>query len=247
MVSNVSKLTFLSGAPFYLITEKQEKIYFTTPTFGEYLSENDLMIFLGLVQLDLEKNKEVFEASNKKVTNINDALIFLIFNTHYKKVLVHYFKRFIKGIEITNAGFYVGSHRITNDELDFIIETILISLGSKELVETDPEAEAKEKERWESLSEMEQRFELAMKESEERLQKTKARLRDRDPTALDDIIMAIIKEFGLKLPDIMSLTIYVVMWYYSYIWKIDQHRLTTGLAGNGLLKDAKDYKYFTRI
>jgi hypothetical protein len=77
-----------------------------------------------------------------------------------------------------------------------------------------------------------------MRENEEKIRKIKERNKQETEGsfALDKLIMAVIKEFGLTMKEVWDCNLYTLIWYYEHALRYNNYRVNSIAFGNGLIK-----------
>jgi len=238
-VHNFSKINLLRNGTIQFLNFNENIISFNCPTITDMYDELDFNIFIHLLELtpnEIRKYKLPFIAKEK--ANIIKGLIS---HTEYSKYLIKYFTKYINNFDYKNKELYINNNLLTNDELEFIIEAILIACGRKEyFIQKENTIEASEEEDNSMVREL---MEQA-KKAEEKVQKANKykQQNSQDGLSTDDVMMAILYEFpSLQINDIFAMNYFTMSWYFSYIGKIDQHRINTMAYANGAMK--KNYKH----
>ena len=222
---NVNHLTLLRNKEFSFVTSTKNKINFKVPTFEDYIVDSDLLTFLSLLDIDRSQFGELDVSTNYKL------LLTLIHNQLYSNEIVFTLHKYIPGITVKNEGFYIDKVRLVSAELDFIILVWKISLGSKTL---DDIATNKEEEK--ELDE----FEKIIREREEKVRRIKNKAQNSN-LDIERVLITVLKEFNLKMEDLLPMNMYTIFWYYKYGIKYGFYRIETVAAGNGLLKKHKHF------
>jgi len=226
---NVTALTLIRNKDFHFTNQNDVKIYFNVPNFEEYLVNTNLSLFFSLLELDRSKYAELDVNSNEKM------LLFLIKNQMYTEEIALTLHRYIPGIKIELQGFFVKDEYITPDELDFMIDVWKIAIGAKNLEQWLDQTEKKE----EPIDE----FEKMIQEREAKVRKIKQNKKEeQQKTQLEQIVVTVMKEFSLKIEDILKMNLFTIFWHYYYALKFSNYRVETIAFGNGLLKQ---YKHFS--
>jgi exonuclease VII small subunit len=246
--SNLDSLTLFSGGPFTFNIGKKREISFTVPTVRE-TAEFDFKYFLGIIAM----KKEDAEKMNLKIPIYTYGAVtqhFITFLEDYREILFKYFKRYIINCQIKESGIYVDDEKITSDEFDFIVKTILISLGQLSLDSVKKEYEDKEKEKPKSeveLTPAQKKIEDMLKkqkESEEKLKRAKEKKAQNasDKTTAEDIIIAVTKVFGFSHNEVLNMNYYTLFKYFAYVGSIDSNEIEKMAVAFGSLK-SKNYKH----
>lgn len=83
-------------------------------------------------------------------------------------------------------------------------------------------------------------FEKIIKEKEAKIKSIKNKAQ-KEGTQIDRILITVMKEFNLKISDLLPMNLYTIFWYYGYGLKYSNYHIESIAAGNGLLKKHKHY------
>lgn len=112
---NVNDLMLIRNKDFYFVNENDRKIFFTVPSFEDYLTDTNLSVFLSMLELDKTK----FEGMNIN-TNL-DLVVTMIKNQLYLDELMPTLHKYILNLNIDTNGLFVGDEILVHEEFDFII------------------------------------------------------------------------------------------------------------------------------
>lgn len=222
---NVNDLMLIRNKDFYFVNENDKKIFFQVPNFEDYLSDISLSVFLSMLELDKSK----FEGMN--INNNLDLVLNMIKNQLYLDDLMSTLHKYIMDLRIDMNGLFVNNEILIAEEFDFIVTVWKISLGLEKL-----EVLTKEKDVEPELDE----FEKRIRDNESKINKIKQKV-ESESLELDKVVIAVMKEFNLKIEEVLSLNLFTVFWYYVHALKINNYRVETIAFGNGLIKK---HKYF---
>jgi large-conductance mechanosensitive channel len=222
---NVNTLNLLRNKDFVLINHQGIKITFKVPNLEDYITDRNLLTFLSLLEVDRAQFSGLDVSTNYKM------LVVLINNNLYTEEIVFTLNKYIPNIIIKPEGFYIDKNKLIAPELDFIILAWKIALGSKTL-EDIPSSSKEEQE----LDE----FEKKIKEKEEKIKKIKSKA-ETNNLDIEKVLITVMKEFTLKMEDLLPMNMYTLFWYYKYGLKYGFYRIETVAAGNGLLKKHKHF------
>lgn len=219
--------------------ESRRNIKFTYPTIEDLLSDLDLQLFITLIGLNKEKLKQSKIQVNFPVDTRGEIISNFIAFTDYGIILKKYFLKYIQDAKEKEDGLYVGELKIISKEFDYIAWVILISCG----VEQVQDEEISPVKKVEKLTPEMEAILAKQKESEERLRKIKQKKAKNSGFTIEQIMLAITYEFGIPMKDLVKLNYYSIFWYFSFVGKVDSHKLNQLIISSGFSKK-KDYSYW---
>jgi len=224
MEHNVSKLNLLRNEEFYIIGKKENKIIFKVPTFRDYSDDRDLTIFFAARDLDWNKVE-----LNRTFNNYYELIIFLTAGELYRDAIINTITKFIPEAKVGQDGIYIDKNKLTYEEFAFITDTWLVAMSSKKLEDLLGASQPVEE-----LDPITKK----MRENEEKIRKIKERNKQETEGsfALDKLIMAVIKEFGLTMKEVWDCNLYTLIWYYEHALRYNNYRVNSIAFGNGLIK-----------
>lgn len=83
-------------------------------------------------------------------------------------------------------------------------------------------------------------FEKIIREREEKVRRIKNKAQNSN-LDIERVLITVLKEFNLKMEDLLPMNMYTIFWYYKYAIKYGFYRIETVAAGNGLLKKHKHF------
>lgn len=230
MVHNVNKLTLLRNKDFYLVNDKDKIISFRVPSFEDYISDSGLNVFLSLLEMDKSKYEGLPIGSD------HDLVLFLIEKQLYTEEVFFTLHKYIPHLNIELKGFFIDEEYLTPEEFNFIINVWRVALGitgyedwlSGNVTKEEPELDE---------------FEKKIKEREEKIRKIKSKsdTQNNNNTDLDRILITVMREFNLKISDLLPMNMFTIFWYYRYGLKINNYHIESIAYGNGLLKKMKHF------
>lgn len=219
--------------------ESRRNIKFTYPTIEDLLSDLDLQLFITLIGLNKEKLKQSKIQVNFPVDTRGEIISNFIAFTDYGIILKKYFLKYIQDAKEKEDGLYVGELKIISKEFDYIAWIILISCG----VEQVQDEEISPVKKVEKLTPEMEAILAKQKEAEERLRKIKQKKAKNSGFTIEQIMLAITYEFGIPMKDLIKLNYYSIFWYFSFVGKVDSHKLNQLIISSGFSKK-KDYSYW---
>ena len=233
--STFDKMSLIHNIPVQFSIDERRPIEFSFPTIRDSLGDINFKTFLGIIGLTPEKIKEKNLKLNFIVQIHGDIIQGLIANEDYSKLLVPYLLKYIKNSEYMDKAIFVNHEKVMSYELDYIIDKILISIGQKNFDEEEKIDEEK-------LNPAIAKIMKAQKESEEKLKKIKQK-KSEGGLNIEQIMLAVTYEFGITSKDILELNYFGLIWYFSYVGKVDAHKLNQMILSSGMSKQ-KSYNYW---
>jgi hypothetical protein len=233
--STFDRMSLIHNVPVQFSINERRVIEFSFPTIRDSLGDIDFKTFLGVISLTPERIKEKDLKLNFIVKIHGDIIQGLIANDDYSKLLVPYLLKYIKNSEYKDKAIFVDDEKIMSYELDYIIDKILISIGQKNF-------EEEEKTNEEKLDPAIAKILQAQKESEEKLKKIKQK-KSEGGLNIEQIMLAVTYEFRISSKDLLELNYFGVIWYFSYVGKVDAHKLNQMILSSGMSKQ-KSYNYW---
>ena len=230
MNHNVNHLTLLRNKDFTILRDKKTPIRFRVPNLDAYIVDSNLTLLLNLVRVNLEdfKNEDQLAFANHY-----ELLLYLCFNGDLQDRIVDILEEYIPDVRIQVNGLFIDVDKISVEEFNFIIIAFNVALGLTTLDEVD------------KVSEEEDPYDKKAREADERVQRIKKKSsQEQSPNTgfeMDKVMLGVIKEFGFTMDQVLDMNIYTLLWFYQYVWKINNYDIETIAYGNGLLKKHKHY------
>lgn len=236
--TTLQKISLIENISIQFSINERRIIEFKCPTVYDLISDLEFKKFMSVISLTPEKVKELklnlpFDSSE------HGKLIqgFMAFS-EYSKLLLKYFKKFVKDSEILENTLVVNSEKVMSYELKYIVEVMQMSLGQKVFIEDAEESSSIDKD-----SLMGKILEQ-QKTAEEKLRKVKAKkAANAKGYSIEEIMLAISYEFGLTLQELLNKTYFALIWYFGYVSKVDAHKLNQQILSSGMSKQ-KSYNYW---
>lgn len=239
LVSTLDKLLLIQNESIEVRFNNRRTIRFRCPTISEVTSELDIRTFIALISLTPEKIKEEKIKLNFAAEDPGSIIQGFIFEESYIEVLPKYFLRFIENSVYKDKAIFVNNEKLMSYELNFIINTMLISLGRKDF---DEEKNEKEQEEIEKTNPMMAKILAAQKVAEEKLKKVKAQ-KNKNSLTVEEIMLAVKYEFGISFAEMKNMNYYGLIWIFNYVGKVDAHKLNQMILSSGMSKQ-KNYSYW---
>jgi glutamyl/glutaminyl-tRNA synthetase len=189
---------------------------------------------MGLISITPEKLKERDIKLNFAVENRGDILQGFIYLDPEDNALKKYLLKYVEGAEFKNKEMFVGGQKVMSYELQYIADSMLISLGQEEYID-------KKEQTIEETNPIMAKILKQQKEAEEKLKKAKASKEDK--LSIEEIIIAVSYEFHIDHEKILQMSYYGLIWYFSYVGKVDAHKLNQLILSSGMSKQ-KNYNYW---
>jgi hypothetical protein len=234
--STFDKMSLIHNTKVQFSVNDRRAIEFRFPSVKETLGDLQFKVFLGVIILTPEEIKKRNLKFNFKIEKIGDLIQGLVVSKDYSKNVVPYLLKYITNSEYKETGIYVDNEKIMSYELDYIVEKMLIALGQKNF------EEEKKEEDIQKTNPMIAKILQAQKETEEKLKKKKEKNSEGKLT-LEEIMLAVTYEFGISQKDLLDLNYFSVIWYFSYVGKVDAHKLNQMILSGGMSKQ-KSYSYW---
>ena len=227
MKHNFTKLQLLRNKEFYFVNTKEERVYFKVPTLDDYIGDEKMLNFFSLLQVSLNDLNE-----ETKIANKLELLMYLLNSELYLAEIVETLHKLIKDVSVRTTGLFYKDYSIQPQEFEWLLNSWLISLGIKSFDEKPEELDV-------VLSDMDRK----MKESEEKIKRIKQKREEETNSelSLDKILAAVMKEFRLKMSELLEMNLFSIFWYYNMSLRYNNYRVETIAYGNGLIKK---HKYF---
>jgi len=232
--TTLDKICLIYRLPIEFSIDNRRPIKFTCPTIQDTLTNVDFPNFMGLISITPEKLKERDIKLNFAVENRGDILQGFIYLDPEDNALKKYLLKYVEGAEFKNKEMFVGGQKVMSYELQYIADSMLISLGQEEYID-------KKEQTIEETNPIMAKILKQQKEAEEKLKKAKASKEDK--LSIEEIIIAVSYEFHIDHEKILQMSYYGLIWYFSYVGKVDAHKLNQLILSSGMSKQ-KNYNYW---
>lgn len=233
--SNYSELLLLANKNIIFQNEEKNLSFEVIPmSLENILFNNDLNMFLNLIEMDLPDLQKILEGYEvKSHYDFIHVVLTLAEKREEAKDMANSIlgglQTLIPDAHFTNKQLHINDFYLNEELFEQIAEVIVSILGKKRKIVFE-----------DSDDEMTRR----MKETQQKIQniKSKGRSVDRSQTNLQDILAAILYEFPqYKLNDLFKLNIFTFYYLFRYVGRIANYEVSKIAAGNGL---TKKHKYF---
>jgi hypothetical protein len=227
----------LRNKPIKVARERQDSYLFIQgPTIGQIYEDDKLFM---AVQILMMPEKELKDFLNLKDTSFDKLQLLTLLVTEYKEkeTLINYFSQIILGLKIKNDRIFIDTQLLKLKEVSSIQEILQTIMGQK----AKPSKEEKE------LSPQEKRLlELEEKINRKKNQKQEEKLSETDENHIENIMVAVMYEFGFDFEKIMDMNYFTLIWFYSYTSKLHVYRINQFAIGSGMVKKINS-DYFTSL
>jgi hypothetical protein len=235
--TTLEKISLIENIPIEFSINDRRPIKFRCPTINEMLTSVDFKMFATIISLDSERAKKFnlkFSFDSSSTGKIIQGLLSL---SEYSNLLSKYFLKYVENSKFENYSMFVDNEKIMSYEFEYIANTMLISLGQKDF-------EEKQEKINENIDPRIAEILKAQKESEEKLKAIKnKKQKSQKAYSIEEILLAISYEFGLSMSELLQKTYFSVVWYFSFVARVDAHKLNQMILSSGMSKQ-KNYNYW---
>jgi len=234
-----NRIQMLRNKPIKIARDKKDSyLYVQGPTIGEIYEDDKLFLAIQILLMSEKELKEFIDVEDPKANKI-DLLKIMLNSFQEKDFLLEKMQKIILGLNIKSKELYVDTQLLKIKELERIKEILQIIMGQKNAEEKQPEGE---------LSPEEKRIqELEEKIKSKKTKDTNApEDKDTKDNTIEDIMAAVIYEFGFDFEKIMNMNYFTLIWYYSYTGKLHVYRINQHAIGSGMVKKINT-DYFTNL
>jgi hypothetical protein len=229
------KMSLIHNVPIQFSINGRRVIQFRFPTIRETLGDINFNSFLGIVLLTPESIKTKNLKLDFIVEQQGDIIQGLLGIKDYAKLIVPYLLKYIKDAVFKDNAIYVDDEKVMSYEFNYIVEKLMIAMSQRSFEEDKEESDKK-------LDPTIAKILEAQKESEEKLKKIKQKKSINNLT-IEQIMLAVTYEFGISQKDLLESNYFSLIWYFSYVGKVDGHKLNQMILSSGLSKQ-KSYSYW---
>ena len=224
----------LSNKPIRIAREKQDSYLFVQgPTIGQVYEDDKLFLATQILIMPEKELKNFLNSSESKLNKL-ELLTLLLTSYQEKDILLEKFKQIILGLYVKEDRLYIDKQLLKQQEVVRIESILQIIMGQK----------VEEKEEQPELSPQEKR----LKDLEEKVKakKQKQEVQPEEDNGIENIIIAVIYEFGFDFEKIMNMNYFTLIWYYSYTGKLHVYRINQQAISSGMVKKINT-DYFTSL
>lgn len=239
--SNLSANTLiLNGFITFQETPESDFISFKVPTIGELADNPNTPIIQNL----LFAEKETYEKMSLSFKHDTRGMFLyglIITKNYYQDMLTSFFKKYIHDFKVMPSGLFVSEYKLTSNALEYISNVMLVSMGYKDIEEL---LGAEKPDPFEGMTEAQKAQKQKELAVEERLKKAKEKKQKQNKKlelTQEKIILAVSQVYSYTIEEIKKINYFTLMWYFSYVYKIDHHQVMQTAAGSGNL--GKNSKY----
>ena len=229
-----NRIQMLSNKPIRIAREKQDSYLFVQgPTIGQVYEDDKLFLATQILIMPEKELKNFLNSSESKLNKL-ELLTLLLTSYQEKDILLEKFKQIILGLYVKEDRLYIDKQLLKQQEVLRIESILQIIMGQKvEEKEEEPELSPQEK----RLKDLEEKV---------KAKKQKQEVQPEEDNGIENIIIAVIYEFGFDFEKIMNMNYFTLIWYYSYTGKLHVYRINQQAISSGMVKKINT-DYFTSL
>lgn len=229
-----NRIQMLSNKPIRIAREKQDSYLFVQgPTIGQVYEDDKLFLATQILIMPEKELKNFLNSSESKLNKL-ELLTLLLTSYQEKDILLEKFKQIILGLYVKEDRLYIDKQLLKQQEVVRIESILQIIMGQKvEEKEEEPELSPQEK----RLKDLEEKV---------KAKKQKQEVQPEEDNGIENIIIAVIYEFGFDFEKIMNMNYFTLIWYYSYTGKLHVYRINQQAISSGMVKKINT-DYFTSL
>jgi hypothetical protein len=194
-----NRIQMLSNKPIRIAREKQDSYLFVQgPTIGQVYEDDKLFLATQILIMPEKELKNFLNSSESKLNKL-ELLTLLLTSYQEKDILLEKFKQIILGLYVKEDRLYIDKQLLKQQEVVRIESILQIIMGQK----------VEEKEEQPELSPQEKR----LKDLEEKVKakKQKQEVQPEEDNGIENIIIAVIYEFGFDFEKIMNMNYFTLI------------------------------------
>lgn len=232
-----NRMQMLRNKPIRISRDKENLyLYVQGPTIGEIQEDEKLFLAGQMLMMQKEDLKELIQMENDKLSSL-EMITLVLTKFEDKDIILKSFQKLILGLKVEKNRLFVEEDPLTEGELLRIKEILLTIMGQKPRIEKEEKDLTPEEIR---MRELEKKVQSKKKEKKE-IEGT-----DEKQNMIEDIMVAVIYEFGFSIEQIMNMNYFTLIWYYSYTGKLHVYRINQHAIGSGMVKKINT-DYFTSL
>lgn len=220
------------------IAREVENTYFYIqgPTIGELYEDEKLFLVSQILLMTTEELKEFLkiESDFSKL----EMITMVVTKFEDGSALIDKFKKIILNFNIKNQLIYIDKDRIQEPELEKISDVLEILMGQKN--QSDFKKLSPDEQRLEDFEKKLKEKKLAQANNDDK------NVNDSSTVMIENIIIAVIYEFGFDFEKIMNMNHFTLIWYYSFTSKLHVYRINQHAIASGMVKKINT-DYFTGL
>jgi len=237
IITTLEKISLIENTPIEFSVNNRRPIKFVCPSIKDLLTSLDFKIFATILNLNEETVKKFNLKFNFESDTSGKIIQGLLAISEYNSLLSKFFLKYIENSKVENYSIVVDNEKVMSYEFDYIAKTMLISLGQKQFEEKQEENNE------EKIDPKIAAILKAQQQSEIKLQEIKKKKNSEKGYTIEEILIAVSYEFGLKISDLLEKTYFSIIWYFGFVAKVDAHRLNQMILSSGMSKQ-KSYSYW---
>lgn len=235
-----NRIQMLRNKPIRVARDHTDSyLYVQGPTIGELYEDDKLFLVSQILLMEEKELKDFLKMEDEKLNKL-DLMTILLIQFEEKDILLEKFKKILLKLHLKNNKIFIDDQPLRISEVNKIKEILEIIMGQKTV--------SGQIEKNQKLSEEEKRL-LALEEKIKAKKTEQAKPKENnkgEENALEDIIIAVIYEFGLNIENIMNMNYFTLIWYYSYTGKLHVYRINQHAISSGAVKTINT-DYFTSL
>jgi hypothetical protein len=194
-----NRIQMLSNKPIRIAREKQDSYLFVQgPTIGQVYEDDKLFLATQILIMPEKELKNFLNSSESKLNKL-ELLTLLLTSYQEKDILLEKFKQIILGLYVKEDRLYIDKQLLKQQEVLRIESILQIIMGQKvEEKEEEPELSPQEK----RLKDLEEKV---------KAKKQKQEVQPEEDNGIENIIIAVIYEFGFDFEKIMNMNYFTLI------------------------------------
>jgi hypothetical protein len=194
-----NRIQMLSNKPIRIAREKQDSYLFVQgPTIGQVYEDDKLFLATQILIMPEKELKNFLNSSESKLNKL-ELLTLLLTSYQEKDILLEKFKQIILGLYVKEDRLYIDKQLLKQQEVVRIESILQIIMGQKvEEKEEEPELSPQEK----RLKDLEEKV---------KAKKQKQEVQPEEDNGIENIIIAVIYEFGFDFEKIMNMNYFTLI------------------------------------
>jgi hypothetical protein len=199
-----NRIQLLRNSPIKILRDDLKSfIYIQGPTIGDLYDDEIYFFSLQLMTMPMEDLQKFLNVTNKKLTRI-EIINIVLKEAEEKEMILQSLKKIILQCDFTDNFLEKNDIEISNEEMKKISRILKVIMGQEKYEEYDGKEEKE-------LTELEIKQKLLEEKIQKKKKTEKPGTESEDKNVLEDIIISLTYEFGLKIEDIMNMNYFTVL------------------------------------
>ena len=199
-----NRIQLLRNSPIKILRDDLKSfIYIQGPTIGDLYDDEIYFFSLQLMTMPMEDLQKFLNVTNKKLTRI-EIINIVLKEAEEKEMILQSLKKTILQCDFTDNFLEKNDIEISNEEMKKISRILKVIMGQEKYEEYDGKEEKE-------LTELEIKQKLLEEKIQKKKKTEKPGTESEDKNVLEDIIVSLTYEFGLKIEDIMNMNYFTVL------------------------------------